>query len=419
MAFEPTPLSESNPTTLTNAGWGNLGQVVPARNTFNTDVAGQLIPEEKYCYDERIYLKNGDEAPLCWALQQLGTETGWDNYIAWSDDVLLPQVDELDGSLASEASTILVTNAGKFNVDDLLQDEHRLGQWLVTAVNYTTNVLTVTELVAPATPLVPGDKIVRIGTALREISGHTPRPTTVRVDYYNRYVDHRIAFATSDSHAAGNFSFIPGDVEYQRDKIMKSFRIEKEKMILFGKRSWDTTASNPVGVLRGLFEWPTNTYNMAGVAPTQAVVEEWFNDFIRLNTMPGEWLMLGSGPALAQIGALFDASTRYNLDSKEVTVFGFQCTKYRTREGYVVNLVTHPLLNTHELYNWQHDALLMKMSGDIEKLVYHRVAVGDRTQAVQIPYAISQLEWVIRSKFSLRVKGSDINLRLISNIGGF
>lgn len=412
MGATDTPVfaSGSGVTVLTGGGL----DAINARNTVNVDPAGD-VPLEKYAISPTIYIKNGEAFPLTKLLNSkpMRVLNNADDRYRWKEDVLLPQADALASSLTVGATDIVVDDASKFKQNDVVWIKYADAQGHVSSVNTTTNTVSVTWTHAPAVVVPTDSAIVRIGTAHEQYSQHVNSPTTLTTEEYNVYQDFRNGVAASDQHIAGNF-LIPkeGDWQYQLNKQREEHLVEHEKTFLFGQRAFVTSGNSPLGFMGGLYyQATTNSESFSDAALTRNGWDDALSTLFRKNKhLNQQWWVFCSGMIHSQVVGF---STTYERTETNAEQFGMSWYRYKHPEGKIVNLKPHPLFDLH---GWDDVAIIINMTPDVIARVVHSRFDTKRYKSI-IPYGASGQEEFYRTIDTLMVRGEDINLKVIEDVG--
>ncbi len=383
------------------------------RNTLNVETTGQVALELEDI-SPVIYTKNGDANPFSVLLETIPRkQSGWNDTHSWYEDVLLPQKDHLDGSLAQGATSFIVANGKKFSVNDTIWIRDADAEGWVTAVS--GNTLTVTWIApagGPAAGVALGASIVRIGNANRQDSTQGIAPTTKETQEDNYFQDMRHVVAASLQHLKGKYRVNPGDWENQLKKKGEEHEIEKEKTLLFGQAAAPANlgGNSPVAFSRGLYYFNATYRTVLGAALTRTT----WDDFVVVPTnarVMGQenWWCFCSGRIQRQVSQF---GYPYHQVSTGAQEFGINVTKYLAPNGKTITMKAHPLFNTH---GWDDLAILVNVSGDNLAYVYHS-DMDTRQYEATIPYNRSARETMYKTVFCLECKGEDVNTAVLEDV---
>ena len=383
------------------------------RHTVNVDPVG-VVALEHYAISDTIYLENGENAPFLKLLTELGTIKDADDRFRWKTDTLLKQDDEVAGSIDSSSTSVLVGNAGRFTVNDVLWFPSQDAEAYVTLVTPATNIVTIAWLPggAPAAAILPGDPVIRIGNAYAQASQVIIGPTTVVAEASNVYQDMRHVIAISEQAREGNYRF--GDEwAYQNRKKLSEHLREEEKTLWFGRvASLDTTtAASPIGFSLGLYYWTTTLTTSLGAALTRVTWDNFLERPLRANMMDDQnWWVFCSSRINRQVSQFAYGLERTRTYQHQ---FGMWITDYQAPvRGKVIKIVTHPMFDDHGLHDL---AVMVNMTKENVGRVVHTRFDTKHYQA-KIPYGGSWLEEFYRTVFTLYAKSESINYARLEDV---
>ena len=370
--------------------------------------AGQ-IPQAKYDISDTIYTKNAKSAPFTWFLDQLGRKMGHDDTHRWYEQNAVPQRDTVDGSIASGAAAIVVDGVAKWTINDTLWEPLANLQGVVTAINRTTSTLTITWITAGA--IADGVTVMRIGNAYPQASTIELGPVSKEVEYKNYFQDMRHGRAISDVAKADPVRVKTPYYDQVMQWAMWQHEIEKEKTLLFGAASLDSTgATHPRGHSRGLYNFLTTNVTSVGGVLTRAAWETFTTDITSKN-MHGNtnWCAFISARLRIQINGFTQQYERTNTFAEQ---FGMSVKNWLSPDGTVIKLVTHPLFHFEGL-----DGLgfLCNMDPEVMKYVYRTQFDTKRYDSI-LARGLSAYEDFYRTAFTLECKGEEINGGVIEDV---
>lgn len=159
--------------------------------TGTRDTANILQAKKKIDMSNTIALLQPSATPLISLLKQFkqNTKPATNPKFSWMEDDLGARWDAVNNGAGYDDSTtsIVVDNGNYFSVGDVIKVPRTSEVMLVTAVNNSTDTLTVTRGygVTSAAAIVDNDPIVIIGNANEEGSGKREIKTTKEVEVYN------------------------------------------------------------------------------------------------------------------------------------------------------------------------------------------------------------------------------------------
>jgi hypothetical protein len=371
-----------------------------AVDNVNRLTAGQ-IPQGVYDISDTIYTKNAKAAPFTWFLDAIGHGSGHDTTHRWYEQETVPQRDTISGSINGGATTLTVATASKWTVNDTLWEPNSNAQGIVTAVNFTTGVLTITWITAAA--LADGTTVMRIGNQYPDYSQIQLGPVSREVEITNYFQDMRHGRAIADVTKHDPVRVTQPYWDQVMSAAMNQHSIEKEKTLLFGQASLDTTGVKPRGAMRGLYNFLATNRTAVGAALTRPVWETFCTDIVSRNTHPNQnWVAFVSGRIRQQISGFSATFERTDTMAKQ---FGMAIEDWKCPDGTIIHLVTHPLFHFEGL-----DGLgfLVNMSPEVCKYIARTVFDTKRYKSL-LPYGLSGYEEYYRTCFTLEFKGEDIN----------
>ena len=381
-----------------------------SRNTVNIDTAGQ-VPIERYDISKTIYEKNITALPYLVLLQSLGGVQGWNDTHQWYEDIPVTQRDSIDGSVATDATTITVANGAVFTVRDNVYFHAYRATFHVTAK--VGNVLTGVWVVAPAVNIPTGQPCVRVGNSQEQIATPTPGPTMRESEHYNYFqtMFHEVAF--SIMHANGRFRTSPDDKTRQIKKALEAHKNEKEKTLLFGQRALraaGTSGGSPLGHSQGLYYYAATNVTSVGAVLTRATFDTFLQGVMDANTHPNQdWWFLCSSRIASQISGWFSALER---EKSSQTLFGVRVDTYRAPVHKDVKIVVHPMFARE---GWNDLGILINVGEKAMRYVYHTILDTKRYTGIQ-PNGRTAIEIFFWTTFCLECKGEEINTGVIEDV---
>jgi hypothetical protein len=377
------------------------------QDTVNVLTTGQ-VPQWEYDISDTIYTKNARSAPFTWFLDQIGRKMGYTDEHMWYEQDSVPQRDTVDGSIASGAATITVDGVNKWTVNDTLWEPLANLQGIVTAVNRTTGVLTITWITPGV--IIDGATVIRIGNAYDQYSTIELGPVSKEVQKSNYFQDMRHGRAITDVAKEDPVRVNQPYYDQVMQWAMWQHEIEKEKTLLFGAASYDTTGTHPRGNSRGLYNFLATNVTSVGAALTRSVWENFITNITAKNTHTNQnWVAFVSARIRIQISGF---SQTYERTDTFASQFGMAVEKYKCPDGTVVTLVTHPLFHREGL-----DGLgfLINMDPEVTKYV-HRTKFDTKRYKSILAHGLSAYEDFYRTVFTLECKGEEINGGVIEDV---
>jgi len=195
-------------------------------------------------YQRDIFMLDRWKNPLTLMASQLSTKTVQTIDYHWWEDQYFPYTDQIndDGGIAEGVTTWTVDDASKFRVGDLARVPRINEVALVTAVNETSNELTVVReagvgegWTSTKAALVDNDYIEILGPAFEQ--GHAmPTIRTVKVEDRKNYCqDMRKGLGMSEIAIATALRTGGSDWKHQLDKMLVEHKEDIEKVNIYGK----------------------------------------------------------------------------------------------------------------------------------------------------------------------------------------
>lgn len=189
--------------------------------------------------------RNISDAGFIVFFNRLKTMTTKAETINWDTDTFLPSTDTLTAAVSSTTqTTIPVTNAEYFNVNQAWQNSRTLEVLGVSAVNTGTNNLTVARSVGAtaAAAMLSGDTLVRLGTYVGENSTRQTFQSTIPTAVSNYCQQMRMDLSLSERQIKRAFEN-DDELPLQQFKMLQEFRMDMDRTFLFMEKSRGTDAS--------------------------------------------------------------------------------------------------------------------------------------------------------------------------------
>ncbi|MBI3421218.1 MAG: DUF5309 family protein [Candidatus Sungbacteria bacterium] len=333
------------------------------RTTLNIEPS-QRIPD----VDDKIYILEPGETPLTAFLTQIGKigdgggkfkgqalqkRTVYNPEFTEFEDQysgVWAQINNAAGYLATDTALVVDTpGASIFTKYDLVKVT-RTGEIMrVTAVNYSTNTITVTRGAGAtaAAALVDNDWLLVIGPAFEEgsVSGDSNTTKLVKVTNYTQIFKTKFGVTLTENasklYPQGN----PGaDLKYLRAKHGIEHAKKIERAYLFGEKKEVTGPDGkPLRLTGGLLESITAVGNVQDEAST-ALTEAEFRTFLRDKAFvngSSEKLMFTGNVVLSYIESFASGKLQVRPDDK---TYGVQTRQWISPFG-VLNIVRHPMFD--------------------------------------------------------------------------
>jgi hypothetical protein len=267
------------------------------------------------------------------------TEVATNPKFEWLEDDLLPRWDAVNNASGYQPSdtSIVVDNSSYFTVNDVVKVPRTGEVLLVTAINTTTNTLTVVRGygVTAAAALNDDDPLVIIGNANQEGSGTRELKSTQEVPKFNYTQIFKTPFGVTNTENATKM-YGGKDLSYQQMKAGVQHKIDMARAFVFGERKEDLSGGKPKRTTGGLLSFLTkNNYDAGG----QLTQTEFDNNISEVVFKYGskEKILLASARLLSVINSW--ALGRLQVDNL-AKQYGLEIFKYVTPFG-VYNIMNY------------------------------------------------------------------------------
>ena len=340
-----------------------------------------------------------NEAILCKLLSKLPSTPAISPRIDWRGyDVpsFYTQVNHSGGYSASDTS-IVVDDASIAKVGYTIYVPAYGEMMRVTAVNTTTNTLTVTRGVAGTTAhtLLDDDELYVIGSTEAETSSGQEHTASSSEAYnYAQLFEHE--FIITDTVA--NTKFRNDIIKRDLKEVFKKHRTEIERALLFGQRYYDTT--NNIYYVGGIRYWiPAN--NITSVAITSFDQDAW-NQFLVEKAFAWGSMekYLFAGSVLFQnLANLYDGLVRYTVTDETL---GMKVVQLLSPDGGILKVVRHRLMVGETAY-WGFVV-------DPENVRYRPLI---KSHMEKLAKTGNGTTWLIQTQASLEVNGPYTHAKIV------
>lgn len=310
-----------------------------AFNDKNAIYTGSFIDAEKQWIDfsDVIALLDPNRSTLfSIAAVQGQKEKATSTRFDWLEDEHVPFKSTLAAAASSSATTITVANAGFANKGDVIKNMASNEIMLVTDVNLTTNVITVTRGALGSTAAAGsiGDIILNIGNAFEEGSGAPESRTTIKTNKYNyTQIFKTVAEITETAKAITTRPTGVNELDYQMKKRGGDHALAIERALFFGQRYIDSTGTYPKTYTGGLESFiTTNVQTDADGTLTRAEWDAWVDDMVFAH---------GSENKIIYVGGIINRALNTWLEQKlqptsfKVNNLGVRLASYMSIRGEV------------------------------------------------------------------------------------
>lgn len=344
-----------------------MAVIAGSRETVGS--AGILANARVIDMSDTIHLLDPNEAPLTAISMKLRTVSAINPKVEWMEDDYIPSSDVVNGTIAGGTTTLVMTNGAYFRAGDILKVLETGETLYVTSV--ATNDLTVVRSIGAtaAATITDAGTILIIGNANAENSTMRDILTAEKVNQYNMTQIFRWEFGASGTLQASEL-YGGDDLNYQRKKAGKEFRIQMERSYLWGEKSdvAEATKRYTDGVIARI---STNVTAAASNNITMDTFEAFLADGFRYG--PARKMLFASRDIVSYL-SLLAADTRFQSRPTDKS-FPLALTEYVSPHGKCY-IATHNLLegagaNAEAYGGW---CLLLDLDS-----IFHRPLSGRNT----------------------------------------
>jgi hypothetical protein len=320
---------------------------IRAQDSFSTN-------REKRDFAEGIALLDPNENPFTLLSIKVGRGTSGNIKHSWLEDQLVPETDAVDTGGDSEATTIGMTNGGKFKAGDVVIHEDTKEQMLVTSVS--TNTITVTRdygqasesYTALADTVSDGDYLRIIGNAFMQGHNLPTERSTKEVERYNYCQEQRTPIGISWVAAAAAVHGAP-DWPHQLRKAGISHQRKIEYQNIWGKPYQGSKALSASGTTNdhpvtgaGIWHYMSEYADAVRKKNEATITQNEFLEFIEAGFEYGSSQKVMFCAPILRTALDFWGISKLNTFS-EKTLYGMNVAKWVSSHGTIL-FVTHKML---------------------------------------------------------------------------
>lgn len=327
-----------------------------------------LIEQHRLVIDmeDTIHLLDPDSTPLLALTNLLGKAKGGKQTIHnpefyWMEDDYLGTYTTVNGDHSANATQIKVADSSIFKPNDIVTSTDTAGcdYMLVTAVNRSTNVLTVTRRIAGETtaPAIDdGALLVRITDAFEEGAnkGEMISTQTVQLSNYAQII--RTPFGVTGTLDATKL-YGGADLGYQRKKAGIEHAMKIERAYLFGKKG-KIAGNYPRRYMDGIINFiKTNVVDAGGNPLTETLFESFLEQVFQYGNSTK--YLFAAPKIISYINTW--ARGKLQLLPKDKT-YGINVSQYLSAHGELY------IINAKKIFNitpWNSMAIVI----DLDKIV--------------------------------------------------
>ena len=325
-------------------------QVVPIQNVIPLLSPATNPITAAIMYGNQIFQTSSRTKKLKVRKEKLTTEVA-----SWRTGNLVPKTATVATGINASATSVVLGSgeANYFLVDDVLQNARTREQIIVTAVNTSTNTLTITRAPESASCLdgqtaqaamVASDTLARVSNAVSE-NGTINQKRTVNVSLFQNYAQYfRAMWGASERVTTSEFH--GGDPKSRDEKgALYDLAADFEQAFVMGEPdNRNDSSGQPKQTLRGIFSFVNEFGDVRdlGSAPlSRSQWDEWLRDLAKIDLT--NRIIFCNATVLAYIDTWADSKVTIELKS-ELSAFGVNVIKYVCILG-TYTLIHHPLLD--------------------------------------------------------------------------
>ncbi len=343
---------------------------VSAGGLASAGTGGILSNSRVVDMSDTIHLLDPNEAPLTALTMKLRTVSAINPKVEWMEDDYVPTSDATTDTVNANASsvTVPVTNGPYFRAGDILKVLSSGETLYVSSIS--SNSLTVIRTIGATAvaAIASGDTLIIIGNANVENSTSRSIITSGKTALANYCQIFRSEFGASGTLEASEL-YGGDDLNYQRKKAGKEFRIMLERSYLWGEKL-ETNPDTPPRTMDGLLARITTNVTNSANTLTIAVMEAFLRDGMRYG--PARKMLFASRLVVSALSIIADNKIQTKPTDAS---FPLALTEYVSPHGKIYiathNLLTGAAAATKNYGGW---ALLVDLDS-----VFHRPLQGRNT----------------------------------------
>jgi hypothetical protein len=295
----------------------------------------------------RIEYLDPDIAPLTLITQKARTKTANNSTFEWIEKDLAARWDQINHADYTNETSIVVDNGDYFSVGDVVNVPRTAEKMLVTAVDPTTDELTVVRSYGPTAigTLVNNEDLQIIGNAYAEgaVSGSAKSHIETYPFNYTQITRTPLQITRTEMNSE---NYTGADRPRLRAEKNIEHRLDLERTALFGERLLDTsspgTTDGPVRTTGGAFYFLTGATNEtdAGGILSASEMESFCQDVFQ-HTGAGNTRLFVASPLLISVFDLIALGRMQLVPSDKV--YGMTVKQWVTGHGTLM-IVKHRLL---------------------------------------------------------------------------
>lgn len=317
-----------------------MAQTVIRARESTTNVLSNVV--ERYV-DKEIHRLTPDAAPLTVLMRQLRSKSIDSQKPEWYEKGLPARWDQVNNGAgyADNATSVVVDNAAYFSVNDTVNVPRTGEKVRVTAVNTSTNTLTIVRSVGStaAAALVDNDDLQILGPAFAEGAALGAEKSHQPTNVYNYMEIIRTPFGQTES-ARQSRQYVGGEKDLMAEKLVEHM-IDIERKMWFGEREIDTTSTaNPIRFMNGVLAYATSNVTDFGSTATEPEMETFLQNVTSYTGSGDSRTFFASPLWISQLSQI--AAGRLQTVSDRSATFGIKVTQWITGHG-TLNIVKNRL----------------------------------------------------------------------------
>lgn len=285
-------------------------------------------------------------APLLALSAGMESQAAQDVMVVWfEENHITGRAQILSFVTDGDGTGFVVDDASQYVPGAILLEEERSEYVLVTAVNVSTNTITVTRNIdgAGSTTFVANDYFQKIGTAYEESSDKPTAMVNLGYTVFNYTQIFRNLWDVSGTAQAVQYHTGSAVAKSRADCAL--FHSEDiERSMWWGSKAIGTLNGNPFRLMDGLYSLIATNVTTAGATTSYAQLDTFFKDVFSKNIKgkPNERIAFTGNLGIQVLNEITLATSQMNI-VPGVTEFGLQVFRWITPYG-TVSLMTHPLM---------------------------------------------------------------------------
>jgi hypothetical protein len=254
----------------------------------------------------------------------------------------VPHIDTLNGSVASNASSLVVDNVSYWQVRDTGIEAANFQCFVVTAVTTDTSTLTITRVGTWSSGIADAVELINTGSAHEEGADFEEPVSTKETMQYNYLQIFRETVGMTEMQRLTKM-YGGADWPYQVRKKGTEHGRKLERGAWFNERSYVTSGTHPYGTVRGIKNWISTHSNTSFGAITLKKLDDELRACAEEDQVSADKYYLFTSLAVKGIISRLAASSTTEMVKTGTKVFGINISTYNSPALDVpLNIVAHP-----------------------------------------------------------------------------